>query len=51
MGGTERGLGFAAYAATKEALRTLTGIAAREWGPDGIRVRYLGAVPGRGGGG
>lgn len=41
MAGSERGLGFAAYAATKEALRTLTGIAAREWGPDGVRANAL----------
>ena len=41
MAGTERGAGFAAYAAVKEALRTLTGIAAREWGAEGIRANAL----------
>ena len=41
MAGTERGLGFASYAATKEALRTLTGVAAREWGPEGVRANAL----------
>jgi len=41
MAGTERGLGFASYAATKEALRTLTGVAAREWGSEGIRANAL----------
>jgi NAD(P)-dependent dehydrogenase (short-subunit alcohol dehydrogenase family) len=30
--------GFALYAGTKEMIRTLTRMAALEWGPDGIRV-------------
>lgn len=33
--------GFLAYAASKEAIRTLTKTAAKEWGPDGIRVNTL----------
>jgi NAD(P)-dependent dehydrogenase (short-subunit alcohol dehydrogenase family) len=33
--------GFLAYAASKEAIRTLTRTAAREWGPQGIRVNTL----------
>ena len=33
--------GFGAYAAAKEAMRTLTKVAAREWGPDGIRVNTI----------
>lgn len=39
--GTERSAGFAAYAAAKEGLRGLTGVAAREWGPDAITVNSL----------
>lgn len=39
--GTERGAGFAIYAAAKEALRALTGVAAKEWGRDGITVNAL----------
>ena len=39
--GTERGAGFAIYSAAKEALRALTGVAAREWGQDGITVNAL----------
>ena len=35
--------GYGAYAAVKEAIRTLTRAAACEWGPDGIRV--LSIVP------
>lgn len=33
--------GFAAYAATKEALRGISRVAAHEWGPDNIRVNVL----------
>ncbi|TCM20712.1 NAD(P)-dependent dehydrogenase (short-subunit alcohol dehydrogenase family) [Novosphingobium sp. PhB165] len=33
--------GFLAYAASKEAIRTLTRTAAREWGTDGIRVNTI----------
>ena len=33
--------GFLAYAASKEAIRTLTKTAAREWGKDGIRVNTI----------
>lgn len=33
--------GFLAYAASKEAIRTLTKTAAREWGPQGIRANTI----------
>ncbi|MCT2399880.1 SDR family NAD(P)-dependent oxidoreductase [Novosphingobium mangrovi (ex Huang et al. 2023)] len=33
--------GFLAYAASKEAIRTLTRTAAKEWGPQGIRVNTI----------
>lgn len=33
--------GFGAYAATKEAIRSLTRAAACEWGPDGIRANVI----------
>ncbi|WP_028217609.1 SDR family NAD(P)-dependent oxidoreductase [Paraburkholderia oxyphila] len=33
--------GYGAYAATKEAIRSLTRAAACEWGPDGIRVNAV----------
>lgn len=33
--------GFLAYAASKEAIRTLTKTAAKEWGPQGIRVNTI----------
>lgn len=33
--------GFAAYIMAKEAIRGLSRIAAREWGPDGIRVNVI----------
>ena len=33
--------GYGAYAAVKEAIRTLTRAAAVEWGPDGIRVNAI----------
>lgn len=39
--GTERGAGFSIYSAAKEGLRALTGVAAREWGRDGILVNAL----------
>jgi NAD(P)-dependent dehydrogenase (short-subunit alcohol dehydrogenase family) len=35
------GIGFAAYGATKEAIRALSRIAAREWGKHGIRVNVI----------
>ena len=35
------GVGFAAYAATKEAIRGLSRSAAREWGRHGIRINVL----------
>ena len=33
--------GYAAYGAAKEAIRALTKAAAREWGPEGIRVNAI----------
>ena len=33
--------GFLAYAASKEAIRALTRTAAKEWGPEGIRVNTI----------
>jgi len=39
--GTERMAGFAAYAAAKEGVRALTGVAAREWGEFGINVNVV----------
>jgi len=36
--------GFAAYAATKEAIRGLSRVAAREWGKDNIRVNVVSPV-------
>lgn len=39
--GTERGAGFAAYSAAKEALRALTGVTAREWGSHEITVNSI----------
>ncbi|CAN7191436.1 SDR family NAD(P)-dependent oxidoreductase [Phenylobacterium sp. LjRoot225] len=35
------GVGFGAYAATKEAIRGLSRVAAREWGRHGVRVNVL----------
>ncbi|TAK99658.1 MAG: SDR family oxidoreductase [Rhodospirillaceae bacterium] len=35
------GVGFAAYAATKEAIRGLSRVAAREWGKYGIRINVI----------
>ena len=34
-------VGFASYIMTKEAIRGLSRIAAKEWGPDGIRVNVI----------
>ena len=39
--GTERMAGFAAYAAAKEGVRALTGVAAREWGEHGVNVNVV----------
>jgi NAD(P)-dependent dehydrogenase (short-subunit alcohol dehydrogenase family) len=39
--GITGGRGFAAYNASKEAIRALTRTAAREWGPDGIVVNAI----------
>ena len=39
--GSERVAGHAAYAAAKEAVRALTGVAAREWGRLGIQVNAI----------
>ena len=39
--GTEGLPGFAAYASAKEAIRGLSKVAAREWGPDNIRVNVI----------
>jgi NAD(P)-dependent dehydrogenase (short-subunit alcohol dehydrogenase family) len=39
--GTEGLQGFAGYAAAKEGIRALTKVAAREWGPVGIRVNAI----------
>lgn len=41
MAGTERVPGFMIYGAAKEALRAMSGVAAREWGRDGITVNVL----------
>lgn len=41
MRGVEGGVGFGAYAATKEAIRGLSRSAAREWGRLGIRVNVV----------
>lgn len=41
LAGSERSVGFVAYAAIKEALRTLTGVAAKEWGEHGVTVNAL----------
>lgn len=41
MAGTERRPGFMIYGASKEALRAMSGVAAREWGSDGIHVNVL----------
>ena len=39
--GVYGGAGFAAYAATKEGIRGLSRVAAREWGRHGIRVNVI----------
>ena len=39
--GTAGEAGFGIYAATKEGIRGLSRVAAREWGPDGIRVNVI----------
>jgi NAD(P)-dependent dehydrogenase (short-subunit alcohol dehydrogenase family) len=39
--GITGGTGFAAYNASKEAIRALTRTAAREWGPDGVVVNAI----------
>ena len=39
--GSERLAGFAAYAAAKEGVRALTGVAAREWGAVGINANVV----------
>lgn len=39
--GTAGEVGFGIYAATKEGIRGLSRVAAREWGPDGIRVNVI----------
>jgi len=39
--GTAGAAGWTAYAATKEAIRALTRVAAREWGPQHIRVNAI----------
>jgi 2-hydroxycyclohexanecarboxyl-CoA dehydrogenase len=39
--GSERMRGLAAYAVTKEAIRVLTGVAAREWGEHSIHVNAI----------
>lgn len=41
MAGTERVPGFMIYSAAKEALRAMSGVAAREWGQDGINVNVI----------
>jgi NAD(P)-dependent dehydrogenase (short-subunit alcohol dehydrogenase family) len=39
--GTDGIAGYTAYAAAKEAIRALSRVASREWGPDGIRVNVI----------
>ncbi|MFX1495813.1 MAG: SDR family NAD(P)-dependent oxidoreductase [Promethearchaeota archaeon] len=39
--GSQRMAGFTAYSATKEAIRAITGVAAREWGRYGINVNVI----------
>ena len=39
--GTGAGEGYASYGPVKEAVRTLSRIAAKEWGADGVRVNNL----------
>src|SRR5918994_1854274 len=40
-GGINGDIGYAAYAPAKEGVRALTKVAARELGPDGIRVNAI----------
>jgi NAD(P)-dependent dehydrogenase (short-subunit alcohol dehydrogenase family) len=39
--GLTGGAGYGPYASSKEAIRGLTRVAAREWGPDGITVNCI----------
>lgn len=41
VSGTRGDAGFAAYAMAKEAIRALSRVAAREWGPEGITVNVI----------
>lgn len=41
MAGTERVPGFMIYSAAKEALRAMSGVAAKEWGRKGINVNVI----------
>jgi NAD(P)-dependent dehydrogenase (short-subunit alcohol dehydrogenase family) len=41
LAGTERHPGFMIYSAAKEALRAMSGVAAKEWGGDGILVNVI----------
>jgi NAD(P)-dependent dehydrogenase (short-subunit alcohol dehydrogenase family) len=41
LAGTRGDAGFAAYAASKEAIRAISRVAAREWGPHGVRVNVI----------
>jgi len=39
--GSERLAGFAAYSSAKEGVRAITGVVAKEWGPDNINVNVV----------
>ena len=41
VAGVRGDTGFGSYAAAKEAVRAMTRVAAREWGPDGVRVNVV----------
>lgn len=41
VAGIRGDVGFAAYAAAKEAVRAMTRVAAREWGPHGVTVNVV----------
>jgi NAD(P)-dependent dehydrogenase (short-subunit alcohol dehydrogenase family) len=41
IAGTDRHPGFMIYGASKEALRSMSGVAAKEWGSDGILVNVI----------
>jgi len=41
VAGVDRHPGFMIYGASKEALRSMSGVAAKEWGPDGIHVNVI----------